>query len=267
MPRLIYGTAWKKDRTTELVVTAIQAGFRAIDTACQPKHYFEPGVGKALEELQKTVPREKIFIQTKFTSLNGQDPQNIPYDSEAPLATQVQQSLQVSLKNLKTSYIDSLVLHGPFPTHEENMQVWNEFEKFVDAGSVLQIGISNFYELDALQELWHDARIKPAVLQNRFYRESEYDKGIRHFCSKKGIIYQSFWSLTANPHILKSREVLAMASKYEKTPAQVFFRFLMEIGIAPLTGTTNVEHMKQDLEVLDMQLTKEEVESIDKLLK
>ena len=87
VPWIIYGTAWKKDLTAELVYQAVQNGFRAIDTACQPKHYNEAGVGVALHNLYSSgiVTREDIFIQTKFTSVHGQDPTNIPYDIDAPL--------------------------------------------------------------------------------------------------------------------------------------------------------------------------------------
>jgi aryl-alcohol dehydrogenase-like predicted oxidoreductase len=91
MPRLIYGTAWKKDATTELVTKAVLAGFHGIDTACQPKHYQEPLVGRALAQLHQNhgIPREDLFLQTKFTSLDGQDPNNIPYDPNAALPDQV----------------------------------------------------------------------------------------------------------------------------------------------------------------------------------
>ena len=133
MPNIIYGTAWKKERTCDLVVAAVRAGFRGIDTACQPKHYYEPGVGQALQRLaaEDGIKREEIFIQTKFTPIRGQDPKNVPYDTKAPLATQVQQSLEASLRNLQTTYIDSLVLHSPLDTHQNTMVVWREFEGFV----------------------------------------------------------------------------------------------------------------------------------------
>ena len=113
IPSLLYGTAWKKERTEELVELAIRSGFRGVDTACQPKHYYEPGVGAALQKLiqEGFISRDKMFLQTKFTSLNGQDPSNIPYDKNAPLNEQVQQSFLKSLENLKTDYLDSLVLH------------------------------------------------------------------------------------------------------------------------------------------------------------
>src|SRR5687767_8148265 len=104
MPRLIYGTAWKKEKTAELVIKAVKTGFRGIDTACQPRHYNEPLVGEALEELKKSgIEREALFLQTKFTSLGGQDPNQTPYDKNAPLEKQVAQSFEVSQKNLRTN--------------------------------------------------------------------------------------------------------------------------------------------------------------------
>lgn len=199
MPRLIYGTAWKKEATTALVIKAILNGFRGIDTACQPKHYSEDLVGQALVELQNkhNIPRQDLFIQTKFTSINGQDQSKpLPYDPRAPLPVQVQQSFATSLKNLHTDYIDSLVLHSPMQSHDLTMQVYREFEKFVDEGRVKQIGISNLYNLNGLKQLYNDARHKPSVIQNRFHAETNFDSDIREFCREKNIFYQSFWTLT-----------------------------------------------------------------------
>jgi hypothetical protein len=90
-PSIIYGTAWKKERTKDLVELAVRTGFRAIDTACQPKHYNEAGVGDALETLYSDnfVRREELFLQTKFTSLQGQDPAQVPYDVVAIAETQI----------------------------------------------------------------------------------------------------------------------------------------------------------------------------------
>lgn len=130
IPDILYGTAWKKDKTQHYVEQAIRAGFRGIDTACQPKHYYEPGVGNALERLiaDGVVKREEIFLQTKYTPFGGQDPKNIPYDPRLPLADQVSASFQTSLRNLKTDYLDSLVLHSPLKTVEETLTVWRAFE-------------------------------------------------------------------------------------------------------------------------------------------
>jgi len=268
MPPFMYGTAWKKERTKELVELAIRSGFRGIDTACQPKHYFEPGVGDALQSLyaEGLVSRSDVFIQTKFTSLNGQDPNNVPYDKNAPLADQVRQSFSVSLQNLKTDYLDSLVLHSPMPTYPATQEVWKVMEELHQSGRVRQLGLSNTYHLPTLQALYNDARVKPSILQNRFYDQSGYDIEIRKFCKEKGIKYQSFWTLTANPRIIKSREVRRLAEKYQKTPEQIFFMFVQSQGIVPLTGTSSVAHMKQDLDTLSAVLEVEDAAIIEAML-
>jgi len=267
MPKIIYGTAWKKDKTTDLVVEAILSGFKGIDTACQPKHYQENLIGEALIKLSKihNIPRTDLFLQTKFTPLSGQDIANVPYDKTADLETQVKQSLKKSLENLKTDYIDSLILHSPLRTIDDTLMVWRVFEEFCKIGTVKQIGISNIYSVKALSGLWKGSIVKPAVVQNRFYEDTKYDKEIREFCKSNGIIYQSFWTLTGNPHILNDKEVRKIASERKCTVEQLFFKFVMQLGIVPLTGTKTKEHMMdilnvlimQDLSTLEMNLMKE----------
>ena len=114
VPRFLYGTAWKEDRTEALVRLALDAGFRGIDTANQRRHYFEAAVGSAVAAwcAERQAAREDLFLQTKFTSVGGQD-HRLPYDAGADPATQVQQSFASSLEHLRTTYVDSYVLHGP----------------------------------------------------------------------------------------------------------------------------------------------------------
>ena len=270
-PRILYGTAWKKDDTESLVRKAIQQGFRGIDTACQPKHYHEAGVGAAvsglLEEqgLQGGLTRQDLYLQTKFTSLSGQDPTRIPYDPQAPLAEQVRQSFAVSLRNLRTDYLDCLVLHSPLPSAGQTLEVWRTLESLVDAGGVRQLGISNCYRIEQLEALYESARIKPAVIQNRFYAETAYDREIRAFCRQHGLIYQSFWTLTANPQVLAHRIVRELASKYRRTPAQILFRYLTQNDIVPLTGTRSETHMREDLDIFEFELADFEREAMDTL--
>lgn len=267
MPKIIYGTAWKKERTEDLVVEAVQAGFRGIDTACQPKHYEEPLVGAAVQRLKTYgIRREELFLQTKFTPLSGQDPNKIPYDKNADLQTQVAQSFEVSQKNLQTDYIDSFVLHSPLSPYHDLLTVWRAMEAIHEAGGARQLGISNCYDLDYLRQLYADAIVKPAVVQNRFYRESGYDVRLRQWCREQGIIYQSFWTLTANPHLLDSRTVFLLARRYDKTTAQILFCYLSQIGVVPLTGTCSEQHMQEDLVSFDIKLAEEELAAIDRLL-
>ncbi|MCP4159959.1 MAG: aldo/keto reductase [Deltaproteobacteria bacterium] len=267
LPWIIYGTAWKKEQTKDLVIEALKAGFNGIDTACQPKHYNEGMVGDAITSFKEHgLKREDIYIQTKFTPLAGQDTTSIPYDKNALIFDQVLQSFEKSKENLKTNYTDTLIMHSPVFPHSLFMEAWSAMEKIYRRGGARQLGISNCYETKTLERLYKDATVKPAVLQNRFYQESGYDVELRNFCSKSKILYQSFWTLTANGHILNSYLIKDIAKKYDKTKPQIFFRYLNQSGILPLTGTCSVQHMKEDLQVLEFELSKEELTAIDSIL-
>jgi diketogulonate reductase-like aldo/keto reductase len=270
MPGLLYGTAWKKEQTADCVSLAIEQGFRGIDTACQPKHYNEPGVGqgviRCLQNAALRLSREQLYLQTKFTPVSGQDPARVPYDPSAPLTDQLAQSFKASLHNLQTSYLDCLVLHSPLQTRSQTMEVWRAMEALVDSGGVRQLGISNCYDPGELERLHAGARIKPAILQNRFYADTGYDREIRAYCRQQGIIYQSFWTLTANPRLLESVAVRRLAGLHSRTPAQVLFRYLTQQGAAPLTGTRSEAHMREDLAIFDFELSTDECAAVTALL-
>jgi diketogulonate reductase-like aldo/keto reductase len=267
-PMIIYGTAWKKTHTEQLVRKAIHRGFRGIDTACQPKHYHEAGVGAGIAACEKEgLNRADLYLQTKFTPLSGQDPHQIPYDPTARLAEQVAQSFNTSLRNLQTSYVDCLVLHSPMTDAEQSTEVWQAMEAIFDSGGAKQLGISNCYSLKYLEAQYRSTRVKPAVVQNRFYADTNYDLDIRRFCKQRGIIYQSFWTLTANPHVLAHDKLKALASSYKRTPAQVLFRYLTQDDIVPLTGTKTEAHMDEDLEIFDFELTEDERDAIATLFR
>lgn len=265
-PYLLYGTAWKKDDTARLVSEAVHAGFRFIDTACQPKHYNEPGVGNgwtaAAQELG--LSRQDFFLQTKYTAPGGQDMNTIPYDPNAPLEQQMMTSLDVSLKNLHTDYLDSWLLHSPMDSMEETIQAWRIMEQAVDQGMVRQLGISNCYDYTVFETLYQAARHKPKVLQNRFHAETNFDTRLREFVkahydddengSSTGIHYQSFWTLTANRHALATPQAKEMALRKGLTPQTYLYAFLMTLGqgyATPLSGTTDPHHMAQDVAVME----------------
>ena len=267
IPRIIYGTAWKKSDTARLVGKAIRHGFRGIDTACQPKHYDEAGVGAGVAlSLGGALVRADLYLQSKFTPVSGQDPKSIPYDPNSPLPEQVAQSFAASLRNLQTAYLDCLVLHSPLASPAQTLEVWRAMESLVSGGGVRQLGISNCYGLEQLQALHDSARIKPSVVQNRLYAETRYDREIRAFCVSRRIIYQSFWTLTANPQVLGDGAVAGLASKYGRTPAQILFRYLTLRDVVPLTGTRSETHMREDLAIFDFELEARELEAMDALL-
>jgi len=129
-----------------------------------------------------------------------------------------------------------------------------------------QLGISNCYDLNQLEELHRTAEVKPAVLQNRFYADTDYDHAIRDFCRQQQITYQSFWTLTANPKVLSHSTLQNLAAKYQRSAAQVFYRYLTQIGIIPLTGTSSAEHMREDLAIFEFELTADECAAVEMLL-
>ncbi len=266
-PTFIYGTAWKKDATARLVQTAVRAGFRAIDTANQPKHYSEGLVGEALKALaSEGISRDSLFLQTTFTPVGGQD-QRVPYNPQSSLKEQVRESFESSLNHLRTSRVDSYLLHGPdsFPgLGDEDWEVWSAIEDLYRSRLTGMIGISNVNHLQ-LAALVEHAAIKPMVVQNRCYANRGWDREVRRICRDHGIQYQGFSLLTANVAVLHHPPIVTMARKLGIDTRQLIFRFAMNIGIVPLTGTTDEGHMKLDLDTHQIQLREDEVKFIESI--
>jgi diketogulonate reductase-like aldo/keto reductase len=267
-PDFLYGTAWKEERTPALTELAIRAGFRGIDTANQRRHYFEAGVGQGLAAAYRAgvVRREDLFLQTKFTSRGGQD-HRLPYDPAATPATQVAQSMASSLDHLGTDHVDSYVLHGPASGRGwtgEDIEVWAAMVKERDAGRTRLLGVSNV-SLRHLQQLAATGAEAPHFVQNRCFARLGWDREVRAFCAERKIVYQGFSLLTANPEVLRHPLVAGIAARGQATLAQVVFRFAQTIGMLPLTGTTDPEHMQQDLASRELTLSPDEVRAIESL--
>jgi diketogulonate reductase-like aldo/keto reductase len=268
VPGFLYGTAWKEERTEELARAALAAGFRGIDTANQRRHYFEAAVGAAVESTiaSGAAARADIFLQTKFTSVGGQD-HRLPYDPRADTGVQVRQSFESSLEHLHTDYVDSYVLHGPtYRTGlaDEDWNVWRAMESLHEEKKTRLIGVSNV-SLDQLAAIQAQAVVKPAFVQNRCYASTGWDKRVRGFCAEHGIVYQGFSLLTANAPVLDSPVVGRAAQRLGRSPEQIIFRFALEVGMLPLTGTTNAARMEEDLKVFDFELEKSEVEAVERI--
>lgn len=265
LPSFMYGTAWKKEATAQLVQRAVSSGFKAIDTANQLIHYQEALVGEALQALEtKGVTRSSLFLQTKFTPLNGQD-HRTPYDASADLTTQVRQSFESSLAHLHTEYLDSYVLHGPYGRRglgNADREVWAAMEALYQSGKTKMIGISNV-TAEQVAQLCAEATVKPMVVQNRCYAALEWDKEVREICRAHGIIYQGFSLLTANREVLVDPDLRTIAKRLGAGPAQVIFAFAMHIGMLPLTGTTNPQHMQEDLQAEQLMLSSEDIQRIE----
>jgi diketogulonate reductase-like aldo/keto reductase len=267
-PDFLYGTAWKEDRTPALTELALRTGFRGIDTANQRRHYFEAGVGQGLAAAYRAgiVTRADLFLQTKFTYMPGQD-QRLPYDPAADLSTQVAQSMQSSLEHLGTDHVDSYVLHGPASGQgwtDYDAEVWTAMTKERDAGRTRLCGVSNV-SLRHLTQMETTGAGTPSFVQNRCFARLGWDRAVRAFCRDRKIVYQGFSLLTANPEVLHDPLVAGIAARLHATPAQVVFRFAQAVGMLPLTGTSDAEHMKQDLASRDLSLSADEVRAIESL--
>ncbi len=259
---MLYGTAWKEQETERLTRLALEAGFRGIDTANQRRHYVEAGVGAAVKGAiaAGVVRREELFLQTKFTYAASQD-HRLPYDPHADPATQVRQSFASSRDHLAVDVIDSYVLHGPSTRRglaAIDREVWRAMEELQAAGRVRFLGVSNV-ALDQIEELCAHAVVPPAFVQNRCFARLGWDREVRTFCRAKGIVYQGFSLLTANVRELQHPGFLRLVARVGRTPAQVVFRFAQQAGMLPLTGTTDVGHMREDLDASGFQLSAEDM--------
>jgi diketogulonate reductase-like aldo/keto reductase len=264
----LYGTAWKEDATERLTRLAIESGFRGIDTANQRKHYYEAGVGAAIASAiaDGLVRREDLFLQTKFTYRDGQD-HRLPYNPNSDLTTQVRQSFASSLEHLGVEAIDSYILHGPSQRRglgTRDREVWRAMEAIYEEGRARFLGVSNI-TLEQLDALLAIARVKPAFVQNRCYARFGWDVEVRAFCERNGIVYQGFSLLTANLAELRTERFADIVERVGRTPAQVVFRFAQQAGMLPLTGTTDPDHMREDLAIDDFSLSPQDVIRIERI--
>lgn len=266
VPALLYGTAWKEAATQELTEMALALGFRGIDTANQRKHYDEAAVGRAIAAAMADgqIARDDLFLQTKYTFQRGQD-HRLPYNPASPIAIQVEESFASSLEHLGVDRIDSYVLHGPSRAvglGAEDWAAWRAMEKIHESGRARLLGVSNV-SLDQLEMLCKDAKVKPHFVQNRCFAVSGWDRAVRSFCKNNSILYQGFSLLTANRNVLVSRQLVTLAQLHSCSQEQLIFRFAIDVGMIPLTGTSDAQHMQQDLKRFDIQLQPDEIETIE----
>jgi diketogulonate reductase-like aldo/keto reductase len=132
------------------------------------------------------------------------------------------------------------------------------------SGRVRLLGVSNV-SLEQLQELCRKSRVRPRFVQNRCYASRGWDRAVREFCAANGVAYQGFSLLTANREAMARPELARVAARHGRSLSQIVFRFALDVGMIPLTGTTDPDHMRADLDVFDFRLDPEEVKLIEGL--
>ncbi|KAK3343767.1 NADP-dependent oxidoreductase domain-containing protein [Lasiosphaeria hispida] len=247
MPVMLYGTAWKKERTADLVYDAIKAGFRGIDTAAMKRHYDEALTGEGIQRAiaDGVVTRSELWIQTKFT------PGDEAYDPTIyPIPAQILASVTTSLANLSTPYLDALILHSPFPSPAATALAWSTLQTLTPS-PILHLGISN-------TALAHFTPLSPppAIIQNRFHAATGFDLAIRRWAAAHDATYQGFWTLTGNRGVWTAPapggfvERLSQGAGVE--PATAWYALLVAEGVVVLNGTTDpLGRGREDLEGLE----------------
>lgn len=147
------------------------------------------------------------------------------------------------------TYIDCLVMHSPLRTLPQTLEAWATLEEFVPR-KIHHLGISNV-QLPLLEALYEAVTIKPSVVQNRFYPATRFDVPLRKFCREKGIVYQSFWTLTGNPDLLESNPVDALRNEIGVEKEQALYLLVLALDrMVVLNGTTSEARMSADLEAM-----------------
>ena len=245
MPKLGYGVYQTSPEETErCVLDAIRIGYRSIDTA--QAYYNEEGVGAAIAKCG--LPREELFITTKIWISNA------GYEK-------AKASIDESLKKLRTSYIDLLLIHQPFGDYYGSYRAMEEAYK---AGKVRAIGVSNFYP-DRFLDIDHFAEVKPAVNQIETH-VFQQQKLAKRYLAKYGAQIMSWGPFAEGKNDYFNTPALKeIGEKYGKTPAQVALRFLLQSDVVVIPKSTHENRMQENFNVFDFQLTAEEMARLEEL--
>ncbi len=247
IPQIGLGT-WplNDDEVAPVVVTAIKAGYRHIDTAY--RYGNERGVGQGIRD--SGIPREELFITTKL-------------DGEFQGEDRAIAGLDESLRRLRLDYVDLLLIHWPLPRRDQYISTWKTFERLVAAGKTRSIGVSNFKPAH-LDRLLAEASIRPAVnqiqLNPRITRPDHRD-----YDSAQGIVTVAWGPLGPRTDLLAEPVLATIAAKYGKTPGQVVLRWHIELGVVPIPKSANPERIAQNIDIFDFALTGDEVAAISAL--
>jgi 2,5-diketo-D-gluconate reductase A len=247
MPQIGLGTASLNDeQIAPLIVTAIEAGYRHIDTAY--RYGNQRGVGKGLKD--SGIPREQVFVTTKL-------------DGEFQGNDKAIAGLDECLRQLDMEYVDLLLIHWPLPQRNEYISTWKTFEKLVASGKVRSIGVSNFKPAH-LDRLLAEATIRPVAnqiqLNPRINRADhvEYDRA-------HDIVTVAWSPLGPKTDLLSDPLLVSLGEKYGKSPAQIVIRWAIDLGIATIPRSSNPERLAQNIDVFDFSLTPSEVAAISAL--
>ena len=247
IPQIGLGTSPLNDKEiAPLVVAAIEAGYRHIDTAY--RYNNERGVGKGIRD--SGIDRDSLFVTTKLDgAFQGED--------------RAIAGLDESLQRLGLDYVDLLLIHWPLPQRDEYISTWKTFEKLVAAGKAGSIGLSNFKPAH-IDRLLAEATIRPTINQIQLNpRTTRPDQ--RAYNLEQGIVTEAWSPLGAGNDLLENPMLATIAEKYGKTPGQVVLRWHIELGTVAIPRSSNQSRIAQNIDIFDFALSSDEISAISAL--
>ena len=247
IPVLWFSTWWLTNEQAEkLVYEALKIGYRHIDTARDYGNevWVWNAIKKAIDDW--IITRDEVFITTKALPSNYSDPNK---------------EVDISLDNLWLEYINLMLIHQPW---SNDKGLYHAYEKAVEEWKVRDIWIANYYTPKEFDRMYSMAKVKPVVIQNEnhiFYQNTELKKHLK----KYWIVFESWYALGGTWHseeIFSNKTIKKLAEKYEKSPAQIVLRWQVQDWNVALPSATDVEHLKENYNIFDFELTKQEMKLI-----
>ncbi|GHF65155.1 diketogulonate reductase-like aldo/keto reductase [Amycolatopsis bartoniae] len=243
MPSLGFGVYKIPDDEVEQVVrTAIEAGYRSIDTATLYRN--ERGVGAAVRSCG--LPREELFVTTKlWNTEHGYD--------------RALKAFEGSLAQLGLDYVDLYLIHWPQPSRDLYVETWRALEKILADGRARAIGVSNF-QVPHLQRLLDETDVVPAVDQVELHPALQQPE-LRKFDADHGIVTEA-WSPLARGGLLSHQVITTIARKHGKTPAQVVLRWHIEMDLVAIPKSATPERIRENIDIFDFELDAQDVAAL-----
>jgi 2,5-diketo-D-gluconate reductase A len=232
------------ERTAEIVRTALEAGYRHIDTAQMYRN--EEGVGQAIRE--SGLARDEVFVTTKLDNSRHRDPDV---------------ALGESLKRLGTDHVDLFLIHWPRPHHDRYVQAWKGLEQLLADGRARSIGVSNF-QVPHLERLAAETGTVPAVNQIELHPRFP-QRELRAYHREHGIATEAWSPLFQGGDLLDDPRLGEMAGRYGKTPAQVVLRWHVQLGNIVFPKSNTPHRIRENIDVFDFELSAPDMATIDGL--